>query len=59
MSWAWYGFDPFAIRPKEKSTVAALRAEVAGHDVAERAYDQGRREKTLPSLGELAERATA
>jgi predicted TIM-barrel fold metal-dependent hydrolase len=55
----WYGFDPFTIRPREESTVAALRAEVAGHDVAERTYDQGRREKSMPSLGELAARATA
>ncbi|HSO56433.1 MAG TPA: amidohydrolase family protein, partial [Actinomycetes bacterium] len=30
----WYRFDPFATRPKEQCTVGALRAEVAGHDVA-------------------------
>ncbi len=24
----WYSFDPFAHRPEERSTVAALRAEV-------------------------------
>ena len=28
-----YSFDPFSIRPREKATVGALRAEVAGHDV--------------------------
>ena len=55
----WYHFDPYAIRPKEQCTVGALRAEVAGHDVAERAYDTGRRERSNVSLGELAERATA
>lgn len=55
----WYRFDPFAIRPKDRSTVGALRAEVAGHDVATRSYDQGRRQKSMPSLGELASRATA
>jgi hypothetical protein len=55
----WYDFDPFTVRPKAASTVAALRAEVAGHDVAERSFDQGRREKALPSLADLAARATA
>jgi predicted TIM-barrel fold metal-dependent hydrolase len=55
----WYGFDPFATRPKERSTVGALRAEVAGHDVAIRAFDTGRRQRSQISLGELAGRATA
>ena len=31
---ACYDFDPFKIRPKEKATVGALRAEVADHDIA-------------------------
>ncbi|MCU1376322.1 MAG: amidohydrolase 2, partial [Actinomycetia bacterium] len=55
----WYQFDPFAIRAKERSTVAALRAEVAGHDVSEKAFDRGRFEKSKPSLVELQARATA
>jgi predicted TIM-barrel fold metal-dependent hydrolase len=55
----WYGFDPFAIRPKERCTVGALRAEVAGHDVSVKAFDTGRFEKSHPSLVELQERATA
>jgi Amidohydrolase len=56
----WYGFDPFAIRPRERSTVAALRAEAAGHDVAVRAYDTGRYERRKGiDLGELAKQATA
>ena len=38
----WYRFDPFASIPKEQCTVGALRASVAGHDVAIRAMDQGR-----------------
>ncbi len=38
----WYSFDPFALRPREKCTVGALKAEVAGHDIAIRAYDSGR-----------------
>jgi predicted TIM-barrel fold metal-dependent hydrolase len=56
----WYNFDPFAHRTKELSTVGALRAEAAGHDVAEKAYDQGRYERRKGAdLGELAKRATA
>ena len=56
----WYNFDPFAHRTKEQSTVGALRAEAAGHDVSEKAYDQGRyqRRKGI-DIGELAKRATA
>ncbi len=38
----WYSFDPFATRSREQSTVGALRAEAAGHDVEIRSYDGGR-----------------
>jgi predicted TIM-barrel fold metal-dependent hydrolase len=55
----WYRFDPFSTRPRERCTVGALRAEVAGHDVSVRSMDAGRREKSSVSLGELAGRATA
>jgi predicted TIM-barrel fold metal-dependent hydrolase len=55
----WYGFDPFAIRPKAQSTVGALRAEVAGHDVSIHSYDSGRFEKSVPSLVDLQANATA
>jgi hypothetical protein len=56
----WYRFDPFAHRAREASTVAALRAEVAGHDVSIRSMDQGRHAgRDRVSLGELADRATA
>lgn len=55
----WYHFDPFAVRPRERCTVGALRAEVAGHDVSERSFDTGRRQRSNLSLGELAARATA
>jgi len=55
----WYQFDPYAIRPREQCTVAALRAEVVGHDVSEKSFDTGRFEKSKPDLGELQERATA
>ena len=30
----FFRFDPFSIRPREKCTVAALRAEAEGHDVS-------------------------
>ena len=57
----WYSFDPFAVRPKEQSTVAALRAEAAGHDVSIRAFDKGRFERSHSGIdmGTLSERATA
>ena len=55
----WYGFDPFAIRPKEQCTVGALRDEVAGRDISIRSFDTGRREKSQANLAELAANATA
>jgi predicted TIM-barrel fold metal-dependent hydrolase len=56
----WFSFDPFALRTKEQSTVAALRAEAVGHSVEVRSFDKGRLEhKTPMSLGELAEQASA
>ncbi|MCU1452284.1 MAG: amidohydrolase 2 [Acidimicrobiales bacterium] len=56
----WFHFDPFADRTKEQSTVGALRAEAAGHDVSVRAYDQGRYERQKGvEIGTLAARATA
>jgi predicted TIM-barrel fold metal-dependent hydrolase len=56
----WYSFDPFAHRSKEQSTVGALRAEVAGHDVSIHAYDKGRFEKQVGiDMGELVGKATA
>jgi hypothetical protein len=56
----WYSYDPFAHRPKEASTVGALRAEAAGHDVAIRSRDKGRYERHLGAdLGALAKNASA
>jgi predicted TIM-barrel fold metal-dependent hydrolase len=57
----WYSFDPFAHRPKERCTVAALRAEAAGHDVSIRSRDTGRvdRSRKGADLGKLAAKATA
>ncbi|ONH58871.1 amidohydrolase [Frankia sp. CcI49] len=56
----WYSFDPFAHLPREKSTVGALRAAVAGHDVSIRSFDQGRFEKQLGVHAlDLAQNATA
>ncbi|SEF58821.1 Predicted metal-dependent hydrolase, TIM-barrel fold [Thermomonospora echinospora] len=57
----WYSFDPFVGgRTKDNGTVAALRAEVAGHDVSIRSYDKGRFQKQVGiEMGKLAEQATA
>ncbi len=56
----WYDYDPFAHRAKEQCTVAALRAEAAGHDVSIKAYDKGRFERSVGAdLGELQKQATA
>ncbi len=57
----WYSFDPFSVRPKEQCTVAALRAESAGHDVATHSFDKGRFDRSHKGadLGKLAKAATA
>jgi len=56
----WYSFDPFAHRPPQRCTVAALRAEAPGHDVSVRPFDKGRFERHLGAdLGALAAQATA
>jgi predicted TIM-barrel fold metal-dependent hydrolase len=56
----WYRFDPFRYRPREQSTVAALRAEVPDHDVSIHSMDKGRFASTpRMSLSELADQATA
>ncbi|GAA3940476.1 amidohydrolase family protein [Actinomadura viridis] len=56
----WYSFDPFAHRSREDSTVGALRAEAAGHDVSIRSYDKGRFEKSVGiEMGRLSGQATA
>jgi len=57
----WYTFDPFAHRSRQQCTVAALRAEAAGHDVSVRSYDKGRFERSGKGvdLGVLAAKATA
>lgn len=55
----WFSFEPFAHRPKDQSTVAALRAEAIGHSVDIRSFDTGRLKGRAPiSLGELAKQAT-
>lgn len=56
----WYQFDPFAYRPRDQGTVAALRAEAAGHDVSVRSHDHGRFERTVGiPLGQMAARVKA
>ena len=55
----WYSFDPFAHRPKERCTVAALRAESPGHDVSERSVDSRHAHGGGTDLAQLAANATA
>ena len=56
----WYSFDPFATRRREQSTVGALRAEAAGHDVSIRSLDGGRHEHQIGiEMGELVTKSTA
>jgi predicted TIM-barrel fold metal-dependent hydrolase len=57
----WYNFDPFAYRSREASTVRALRAEAAGHDVSIRSLGRRRIEQTGSgvAIGDLAKLATA
>jgi hypothetical protein len=57
----WYSFDPFQHRTKEQSTVGALRAESAGHDVSIKSFDKGRFQRSGKGtdLKELASNATA
>jgi hypothetical protein len=56
----WYSYDPFARRAKSDCTVAALRAEAAGHDVSIRSFDKGRFERQIGiDAAEIAARATA
>ncbi|MBE3199984.1 MULTISPECIES: amidohydrolase family protein [Parafrankia] len=56
----WYSFDPFAHLPREQSTVGALRAAAAGHDVSIRSFDQGRFERQIGvRASEVGTKATA
>jgi predicted TIM-barrel fold metal-dependent hydrolase len=49
-----YTFDPFAYRPREKATVGALRAEVAGHDTSMVSHERHRGEKVTTFAGLVA-----
>jgi predicted TIM-barrel fold metal-dependent hydrolase len=56
----WYSFDPFTARTRESSTVGALRAEVAGHDVSIRSLDGGRHEHQRGiEIGVLSKQASS
>ncbi|EFC85293.1 amidohydrolase family protein [Parafrankia sp. EUN1f] len=56
----WYSFDPFAHQPRAQSTVGALRALAAGHDVSERSFDQGRFERQIGvHAADIAKKASA
>jgi predicted TIM-barrel fold metal-dependent hydrolase len=56
---SWFSYDPFAQIPKQQSTVRALRARAAGHDVAVRSYDKGRFEHTGQGVDVATIAATA
>jgi hypothetical protein len=56
----WYSFDQFAHLPRQESTVAALRAAAAGHDVSVRSFDHGRFERQVGvRVADLAAKASA
>jgi predicted TIM-barrel fold metal-dependent hydrolase len=57
----WFSFDPFVHRTREQSTVGALRAESAGHDVSIQSFDTGRvtRSGKGADLARIAAEATA
>jgi predicted TIM-barrel fold metal-dependent hydrolase len=57
----WFSFDPFVHRTREQSTVAALRAESAGHDVSIQSFDTGRIQRSGKGadLARIAAEATA
>ena len=57
----WYSYDPFSVRPRSSSTVAALRAESFDHDVQIRPFDKGRFQRKTKGIeiGKLASKATA
>lgn len=57
----WFSFDPFTHIAETDATVAALRNRAIGHDVAVRAFDTGRFERTVSGadLAKLADAATA
>ncbi|MFF3372248.1 amidohydrolase family protein [Streptomyces sp. NPDC002680] len=59
-----YSFDPFGIRPRERCTVGALRAEVTGHDVSTVSHERHRGPKAttygdIVSTGYRSESAEA
>jgi predicted TIM-barrel fold metal-dependent hydrolase len=57
----WFSYDPFEHRARAQSTVGALRAEAAGHDVSIRSFDHGRFERQGKGvdLATIAAAATA
>jgi predicted TIM-barrel fold metal-dependent hydrolase len=55
-----YQFDPFSIRPREKCTVGALKAEGADVDISERSMGRGKgTPMTARQLAEIAGRMAA
>jgi predicted TIM-barrel fold metal-dependent hydrolase len=51
-----FSYDPFAVRPRERCTVGALRQEAAGRDVSP--VSHGLKEHRVTTLGEFVSAAT-
>jgi len=49
----FFRFDPYSIRPRERCTVGALRAEAAGHDVSVQSKGHRREHHGIVSISEL------
>ena len=54
----WFSYDPFEHIPREQATVAALRKQAEGHDIATRSMGRGRMESESVNIGELQKTAT-
>ena len=54
-----FQYDPFAVRPREQCTVAALRAEAVGHDVSIRSSGQAMSHAGKVTAAAIQAKATA
>jgi hypothetical protein len=54
----WFDYDPFEHIPPEEATVAALRRQAEGHDIATRSMGRGRVQADLLNIGEMSKIAT-
>ena len=54
----WFDYDPFQHIAREEATVAALREQAEGHDIAIRSMGRGRIGAAALNIGELSKMAT-